>query len=196
MTDTYITIAWILKDPLDRARKFISYGLGQEKLQVEHLKTELERLSDPIDKQGLEEFIRVKRAWIDAQHYTFLQEVDVGSWSGISTRDMAEEADCMDLYRFEYTPWSYAAHGTRNHIGRFDSTPSPQPLHKHLRQPFYAEWGPELDVVINATKYLDKAFICVRDHFQLKLEQIPPYEWLMQRLEELETQTDSSVLSK
>ena len=38
MTDAYITLAWILGDPLDRSRKFIDYGLGQEKLQAEHLR--------------------------------------------------------------------------------------------------------------------------------------------------------------
>jgi hypothetical protein len=61
MTDTYITIAWIMKDPLDRSRKFISNGLGQEKLQVEHLKNEIKdlralyasrRARDPILRQG------------------------------------------------------------------------------------------------------------------------------------------------
>ena len=32
MVDAYITLAWILKKPLDRSRKFILHGLGQEKL--------------------------------------------------------------------------------------------------------------------------------------------------------------------
>ena len=31
MTETYITLAWIFIDPLDRAQKFILYGLGQRK---------------------------------------------------------------------------------------------------------------------------------------------------------------------
>src|SRR6266436_5291154 len=42
MADAYITLAWILKEPLDRCRKFIHYGLGQEKLQLEHRRAEME----------------------------------------------------------------------------------------------------------------------------------------------------------
>ena len=32
MVDAYITLAWIFNDPLERSRKFLSYGLGQAKL--------------------------------------------------------------------------------------------------------------------------------------------------------------------
>src|SRR5689334_6996519 len=31
MTDAYITLAWIWKNPQDRSQKFILYGLGQAK---------------------------------------------------------------------------------------------------------------------------------------------------------------------
>src|SRR2546423_11640354 len=30
MADNYINLAWIFQEPLDRSRKFIIYGLGQE----------------------------------------------------------------------------------------------------------------------------------------------------------------------
>jgi len=36
MTDCYITLAWILKDPDLRSKQYIGYGLGQEKLNIEH----------------------------------------------------------------------------------------------------------------------------------------------------------------
>ena len=32
MTDVYISLAWVLNDPVDRSRKFVVYGLGQAKL--------------------------------------------------------------------------------------------------------------------------------------------------------------------
>jgi hypothetical protein len=41
MADVYITLAWVIKEPDARARQFILYGLGQEKLQLEHRKTQL-----------------------------------------------------------------------------------------------------------------------------------------------------------
>jgi len=192
MTDTYITIAWILKEPLSRARMFISHGLGQEKLQVEHLKSELENLVDADAKRDLSEFIQARQAWIDAQHYGFLQEVNVGSWSEISTRQMADEAGCSDLYRFAYTPWSHASHSMWNHIGKFDSEPSPEPLHKHIQQPLSIDLGSELDLIVNATKYLDKAFAAVKEKFQLSLEAVRPYEWLMNELQAMEPPPDDA----
>src|SRR3989304_6565244 len=36
MVDVYISLAWILRDPIARSRKYILYGLGQEKLTLEH----------------------------------------------------------------------------------------------------------------------------------------------------------------
>jgi hypothetical protein len=186
MVDNYITAAWILKDPLDRSRKFILYGLGQEKLQIEHLKTEHESMDDE-DKERMQQAIDAREAWVNCQRFTFLQEVDIGSWSGISTRKMAEEADCMGLYRFAYTPWSQAAHGVWNHVGRFDSKSSDDSLHKHIRQPFFIEHQ-EFDVVVNTAKYLDKMFRLVVDHFDLEMKVEPPYDWVLDRAEGLHDQ--------
>jgi hypothetical protein len=194
MTDSYITAAWICKDRIDRAQKFILYGLGQEKLQIEHLKSVLETL-DPEDRKRLEQRIEIQQAWLNAQHYSFLQHVDVGSWSGISTRDMAKEAGCLDLYNFAYTGWSHAAHGMWNHVGRFDALPSQEPLHKHIWQPANVEHGQHIDVVVQATKYFDELCVLVVGEFQLKMEGPNPNAWLEERLavlfkESQEPQTD------
>ena len=51
MVDTHITLAWILKDPPERSRRFIFYGLGQVKLDIEHRKSSLgDREPDPQEK--------------------------------------------------------------------------------------------------------------------------------------------------
>jgi Family of unknown function (DUF5677) len=184
MTDCYITAAWIFRDPLERARKFISYGLGQEKLHIEHLRSTLDEC-DPADRQRLKRLIEAREGWVNSQHFAFLQHVDVGSWSGISTRQMAEEADCMSLYTFAYTPWSFAAHGMWNHIGRFDATPGPEPLHKHMWQPTNFEHGRQTDVVVNATKYFDKLCTLAVERFELKMSVEPPNSWLRMRLGKL-----------
>jgi hypothetical protein len=63
MADVYISIAWIQKDPLDRARKFIHYGLEQAKLELEHRKAEIARREIV---PGEEEFIQASsgsREW-------------------------------------------------------------------------------------------------------------------------------------
>ena len=36
MVEVYITLAWILEDPVVRCKKYIDYGLGQEKLIIKH----------------------------------------------------------------------------------------------------------------------------------------------------------------
>jgi Family of unknown function (DUF5677) len=67
MTDAHITFAWILKSPTDRAKKYIIYGLGQDKLFVEYLKEGREAdKSDPIDEQ-IEKVIKFKEDWLNSQ---------------------------------------------------------------------------------------------------------------------------------
>jgi hypothetical protein len=182
MTDCYITVAWILKDRLDRARKFILYGLGQEKLQIEHLKSVLAE-QQPEDRKFLEQRIAVQETWLNSQHHSFLQYVDVGSWSGIKTRAMAVEAECLDLFNFAYQGWSHAAHGTWNHIGRFDALPTHEPLHKHIWQPANLEHDHQVDVVIQATKYFDELCVLLVNEFKLEMKIPNPNAWLAERLE-------------
>jgi hypothetical protein len=191
MTDCYITAAWICKDRIDRAQKFILYGLGQEKLQIEHLKTAVET-AQPEDREFLEQRIEIQQAWLNSQHYSFLQHVDVGSWSGISTRKMAEEAGCLDLYNFAYTGWSHAAHGTWNHIGRFDALPSDEPLHKHLWQPANLEHGQQIDVVVQGTKYFDELCTLIVAEFKLKMDLANPNSWLEERLNTLFSEAEQA----
>jgi Family of unknown function (DUF5677) len=117
MADVYITIAWILKDPDDRARKFILYGLGQEKLQLEHRKAQIAGREPTLEEQLM---IEASEAWINSQRFTFLTEVSLGSWSGLSTRDMAEQAGCLDFYNYVYVPFSPCSHSMWHHISRYN----------------------------------------------------------------------------
>src|SRR5438046_6785929 len=189
MTDCIITAAWILKDPRDRARKFISYGLGQEKLMIERLKVAAEK-EPPEARSQFEESIRFRERWLNGQHYAFLQSVDVGSWSGISTRKMAEEADRLGLYDFAYTGWSHAAHGTWNHIGQFDVWPSSEPLHKHIMQPANFQHGYHVDVLENAAKYFDELAVLLVQHFKLEMSVPQPLDWVTARLAQFYREMD------
>jgi len=94
MVDNFINIAWIFGDALEKSRKYILYGLGQEKLQLEHLKVQIKNAGQNPDEV---EEVKVREKWINSQRYTFLTEVTIGSWSGIDTRKMAEEANCLDV---------------------------------------------------------------------------------------------------
>lgn len=128
LIDNHITIAWILKDYDDRIRKYILYGLGQEKLYLEHLENVKDKNDDDND---VSKIIDANESWINGQRYSFLTEINVGSWSGITTREMAEQADCSDLYKFAYTPFSASTHSMWNHVGKFNVSYSDNPLHKY-----------------------------------------------------------------
>lgn len=175
LVDTHITLAWILADPLSRARKFVSFGLGQEKLQIEHLKA----VNAENNDTDIASLIEVRQEWVTAQRYMFLLEVDVGAWSGMSTRDMAEEVGLQSLYNFAYAPWSSCTHSMWNHVGKFNLRFDGSPLHRYLKAPFDPEFEPQMDVLYNSAKYLGLSFDAIDQHFGLKCETMGPYAyWL------------------
>src|SRR6266542_2458784 len=157
MTDVHITLSWILLDPKTRARQYIDHGLGQAVLELEHRKKQLESAADD-SKESMKQIIRAHEAWIDAQRWNFLVEVNVGAWSGRTTRQMAEEAGILDFYNYVYTPFSQCAHSTWYHVGRYNSGPSESPLTRQLWMPRILESGSVVWNLSLAAKYLDKSF--------------------------------------
>ncbi|SHG85421.1 DUF5677 domain-containing protein [Flagellimonas flava] len=133
MVENIINLKWILKDPLVRSRKFVEWGIGNEKLQVEKRVREIEESGgNPDEDLATESNI----AWIDFHRYTFLTEVNLGSWSGKSVRQMSIEAECKDFYDLVYDPFSNNSHSSWNHIGKFNVQISENPLHRFLRTPY------------------------------------------------------------
>jgi hypothetical protein len=114
MTDAHITLAWILKEPIERAKRYILYGLGQEKLYIEHLKSG----KDSGDESIVDQLIEMRENWLNSQRHDFLTQVDVGSWSGMTTRDMAEEAGCKSLYNYAYLPFSGVVYRSAKYVSR------------------------------------------------------------------------------
>ncbi len=156
MTDVHITLSWILLDPKTRARQYIDHGLGQAVLELEHRKKWLDSFPEH-SKEDMNQMVRAYEAWINTQRWSFLVEVNVGAWSGKTTREMAEESGILDFYNYVYTPFSQGAHSTWFHVGRFNSAPSESPLTRQL-------WIPRIEDVTDvwtlnlAAKYLDKSF--------------------------------------
>lgn len=155
MIDVFINLSWILKDPDDRSKRFVLFGLGQQKLNLEHRKNQLSE--DGIDPQP-DATVTALGEWINSQRYEFLVEVDVGSWSGLDTRSMAIEANCIDLYNYAYTPFSAGVHSMWHHICRFNLTSCQNPLHKYHRVPIKYEISPDAGFLDLAAKYLSKSF--------------------------------------
>jgi hypothetical protein len=155
MADVYITLAWVIKNPVDRSRTFILFGLGQAKLQLEHRKAEL-ATRDP--EPGEREFLQALEAWINRQRFTFLIDVNLGSWSGMPIRQMAEEAGCLDFYNFVYTPFSACAHSTWQHVAIYNLKECRNPLHRFHSVPIIPEPTLDLHYVHLGAKYLQKTF--------------------------------------
>lgn len=127
MSDAHITLAYILEsNSAERAREYIRYGLGQEKLAIAHLEAKLDE--DGEDK-NLRLMIDVRREWLVSQRYEQITEVNLGSHTGKSTRQMAELSGNLDLYNYNFTIFSACVHSTWQHVGRYNAVKCTNPLH-------------------------------------------------------------------
>jgi hypothetical protein len=178
MADNYINFAWIAKAPSERSKKFILFGLGQEKLNLEHRKTQI--IYDGGNPET-DQVIKFIEAWLNTQRYTFLTEVNLGSWSGISTRQMAIEADCIDFYNFVYTPFSTAAHNTWGHLAKYNLVQSSNPLHKYLRKPVIGNLTIDVYNFQLAAKYVGKMIMKFDEVFLLKIQRKSTYAKFMKQ---------------
>lgn len=182
MVDTYITLAWIMENPLERSRQFILFGLGQEKLTLEHHKADILRRGEKPEDHP---YIKQMEEMLNSQRFTFLTEVNVGSWSGHEVRKMADEAGCLNLYHFAYTPFSAATHSMWHHIVRYNLRYCENPLHKYHRVPVTPEVPHDVDFLYRAAKYVAKTFDLFRRKADVKLEVPSAFNLFDNVLEEL-----------
>jgi hypothetical protein len=180
MTDAHITLAWILLDPDQRAKKYILYGLGQEKLYIEHLKNE-----DQEDDERVKRMIEVRESWLNSQRADFLTEVNVGNWAGLDTRKMATEADCSGLYKFAYTPFSGVAHNMWQHISKYNLIPCKNPLHKYHQVADILKIGSDPDYVYRSAKYVDRSFEAFDEKYKLEITTPMPHDWFVEEFNKL-----------
>lgn len=80
----------------------------------------------------------------------------MGAWAGLDTRKMAEEAGCIDLYNYAYSPFSSATHNMWRHISTYNLEPCPSPLHRYHMIPIDRLISPDIDFVYRAAKYVEK----------------------------------------
>ena len=106
MIDAHITLAWILESPVVRSERYIKYGLGQEKLFIEYLVEAASEEPATYGAESLRKMIDVRKAWLNSQLSEWATEVNVGSWSGVSTREMAKEIGRESIYKHAYVPFS------------------------------------------------------------------------------------------
>ena len=176
MADAYINIAWLLLDPEERCRKFILFGLGQAKLELEHRRAQI-GTREPTSQESM--VLEASSAWIDGQRIGWLVDIDLGKWSGQSVRQMAEEADCLDFYNYVYTPFSACAHSMWHHVARYNLTECANPLHRHHRRPISAQLDPDISYLTLAAKYWNKTLSTFDKAADLSLQERSSYEALI-----------------
>lgn len=179
MTDAHITLAWILEKPKERSREYVRYGLGQEKLFLEYLKNESDTAPEGELGEQVAELVEFKEAWLNSQLMEWAIEVNIGSWSGTSVRDMAIEAGCESIYKFAYVPFSGAAHNMWQHVGTYNVVPCDNPLHKNHRIPLI--WSPPLDpdYLYRSAKYISRTFHLLDEKLGLECEDKLPVEYFV-----------------
>lgn len=181
MIDNLINLSWICEDPLDRSRKYIHFGLGVEKLNTENRIKQLKE--DNLNPNPNDDpYVLWSKEWIDSQRYSFLTEIDFGSWSGISTRKMAEESGNIGLYNYTYQVYSSVAHNHWNHIGKFCMKQSDNPLHMLLHYPTIREYENSFEFLDMGANYLDRAFKRVDELFPITNIPKSSYEILLENI--------------
>lgn len=164
MADVYITLAWIFENPLERAKKFVEDSLGAVKLEIAHRKIEQEKLGN--DDPRVKKMIEFWEVWLSSQRIPDLVEVNLGNWSGTTTRKMAEEAGCLDFYNYVYQPFSSAVHSSWQHLDTNNLVYCMNPTHRFHKLAVSVDIEPSVHWPILAAKYLKKAF----DLFDLKTQ--------------------------
>ena len=157
MTDAYITLAWILEDPIDRAKKYIEYGLGQEKL-----------------------FIEYRKAWLNSQLAEWATDVNVGSWSGMSTREMAKAIGRESIYKFAYVPFSGPTHNMWQHVGVYNVQPCTNPLHNGHLVPTIRAAPNDPEFLYLAAKYVSQSFEIFDEKLGVHVERVLPIKYFLE----------------
>lgn len=188
MTDAHITLAWILRDPKERAKKYILYGLGQEKLYIEYLKAEYDSSEEKDER--IKQMIEFKENWLNSQRRDIFTEVNVGSWAGLNTRDMAIEAGCESLYKFAYVPFSAVAHNMWQHVSLYNLQHCKNPLHKYHRVPTIIDAPIDPDFVYRSAKYVSKSFMLFDEVFNIKIETPLPIDWYIEEFNKMNDKLD------
>ena len=157
MADVHIAMVWLFGDLPSRAKQFVDDGLGVIKLEIEHRKREQLDAKECGDVGDYQNRIDYLESWINSQRIYDLVEVNLGSWSGLTTRKMAEEADCLDFYNYVFQPFSSAVHSNWAHVSQFNTIYCENPAHRFHKLPVTLDLKPDPYWLYLAAKYHSKS---------------------------------------
>ena len=154
MTDTHILLAWFFRcGKLEDYRRFIDYGLGQEKLFLEHL-----RANKKDGDSEVEKIITSIHSWIEGQKREMFLTVNVGTWADKDTRILAKEARLEKTYNSLYLPGSAMVHGSWNSIAKYNLRTCLNPLHKLHKLPDFEPVPHSVHIIATALDLFDMSF--------------------------------------
>lgn len=188
MADVHIILAWIFGNPSERTKKFFEDGLGAVKLELAHRKAEYEKSQDQDPRK--KQIIDYWENWLSSQRMADFVEVNLGNWSGITTRKMAEEAGCIDFYNYVYQPFSNAVHSSWPHVSDKNMVYCLNPTHLNHRLAVSDDIEPEIFWLDLASKYLEKTFKLFDSQLNISSASPSAYQEL---LENLTNQTDKET---
>jgi len=129
-------------------------------------------------EEGENEYIKSVEGWINQQRATYLTDVNVGSWSGVSIREMAIGSGCLDFYNPVYTPFSSCSHSMWRHVSIYNLKECQNPLHQYHNVPDLPDEEIDPNYVYLAAKYLQKTLSTFDDKFDIEVELHSAFELL------------------
>lgn len=179
VVENIINIKWILHNDSDnRAKLFVDYGLSQEKLKIEHTKAQLDLL-EGSDRDNLNEVIEMSEKRLNQEKFTFLTDVNLGSWCEKSIRTIAVEAGLKDFYNQYFVPFSNSAHGTWNHIISYALKRSPNPLQQLRRRPIFRDLDPDINYIELIGRFMSYSFEAFDEFYNLTAPSIDSFKILI-----------------
>lgn len=132
IADNHISMSWIMEDVESRSAAFRDYGLGQQKLNLAHLQDSV--AGTEMEDRTVEQ-LQDEIEWLNSQRWEHFVDINLGSWSGKTTRSMAEEVGLLELYRTAFSIYSSSVHSTWNLLAQENLAPCRDPLHGGHQQP-------------------------------------------------------------
>jgi len=152
--EIHINLAWIFKKPVERSKQFVEYGLGLQKLYIEHLKANRDSYGEHF-----EEMLGAEINWLHSQRNPDLLLVDVGvSWSGLSLRDMAQEVALIDYYNLYYSLLNAAVHSNWHFIGKHNVERCENVLHRRHFLPSVGGVESDMSLLVSTVGMLNDSY--------------------------------------